>query len=252
MSQPDKDKERRRSKRLAKRRRTARKEPVVLRLFNWTITYEPLPESVSGIKQPSGVIGLDEAQRLNRLMHTDPGEVIQPLRELLARHPDVPAFCTWLAGAYALTGHPAEADAITRLNYERNPTYLFARIVVLDLTERTHGNASGMGAADFITRKLADKINFPMTYANGLTAALPNVVRMPVVLDDDREAIRTAVKVCYARDLAQARVARIKDTLHMSEIFISESMLPEARANSAIEILSPPAELMFDPSGNLI
>ena len=132
MSQPDKDKERRRSKRLAKRRRTARKEPVVLRLFNWTITYEPLPESVSGIKQPSGVIGLDEAQRLNRLMHTDPGEVIQPLRELLARHPDVPAFCTWLAGAYALTGHPAEADAITRLNYERNPTYLFARIALAE------------------------------------------------------------------------------------------------------------------------
>jgi hypothetical protein len=45
---------------------------------------------------------------------------------------------------------------------------------------------------------------------------------------------------------------RIKDTMHMSEMFISESMLPEARANSAIEILSPPAEMVFDPSGNLI
>ncbi len=127
-----------------------------------------------------------------------------------------------------------------------------AQIVVLDLTEQTHGNASGMGAADFITRKMADKINFPMTYANGLTAALPCVARMPIVLDDDREAILAAVKVCYARDLAQARVVRIKDTMHMSEMFISESMLPEARANSAIEILSPPAEMMFDPRGNLI
>jgi hypothetical protein len=127
-----------------------------------------------------------------------------------------------------------------------------AQIVVLDLTEQTHGNASGMGAADFITRKMADKINFPMTYANGLTAALPCVARMPIVLDDDREAILTAVKVCYARDLAQARVVRIKDTMHMSEMFISESMLPEARANSAIEILSPPAEMIFDSRGNLI
>ena len=126
------------------------------------------------------------------------------------------------------------------------------RIAVLDLTERTHGNANGMGAADFTTRKMADKIDFPLSYVNSLTANLPSTVRMPVVLDDDREAILTAVKTSCARDLAQARVVRIKDTLHMSEIFISESMLPEARANSAIEVLSPPAELMFDPSGNLI
>jgi len=126
------------------------------------------------------------------------------------------------------------------------------RIVVLDLTDRTHGNANGMGAADFTTRKMADKIDFPLSYVNSLTANLPTTVRMPVVLDDDREAILTAVKTSCARDLAQARVVRIKDTLHMSEIFISESMLPEARANSAIEVLSPPAELMFDPSGNLI
>jgi len=126
------------------------------------------------------------------------------------------------------------------------------RIAVLDLTERTHGNANGMGAADFTTRKLADKIDFPLSYVNSLTANLPGTVRMPVVVDDDRDAILAAVKTSCARDLAQARVVRIKDTLHMSEIFISESMLPEARANPAIEVLSPPFELMFDPGGNLI
>ena len=126
------------------------------------------------------------------------------------------------------------------------------RIVVLDLTELTHGNANGMGAADFTTRKLADKIDFPLSYVNSLTANLPSTVRMPVVLDDDRDAILAAVKTGCARDLAQSRVVRIKDTLHMSEIFISEAMLPEARANPAIEVLSSPAELMFDASGNLI
>ena len=67
-----------------------------------------------------------------------------------------------------------------------------------------------------------------------------------------RDAILAAVKTGCARDLAQSRVVRIKDTLHMSEIFISEAMLPEARANPAIEVLSSPAELMFDASGNLI
>ena len=127
-----------------------------------------------------------------------------------------------------------------------------AKIAVLDLTGPTHGNATGMGAADFITRKLADKINFKMVYANGLTSTVVGPGRMPMVLDDDRDAILAAVKTCNARDHARARVVRIKDTLHMGDIFISESMLPEARANPSIEVLSPPADLIFDPAGNLV
>jgi hypothetical protein len=127
-----------------------------------------------------------------------------------------------------------------------------AKIAVLDLTETTHGNATGMGAADFITRKLADKINFKMVYANGLTSTVVGPGRMPVVLDDDRDAILAAVKTCNARDLARARVVRIKDTLHMGDIFISDSMLPEARSNPVIEVLSPPADLSFDAAGNLV
>jgi hypothetical protein len=127
-----------------------------------------------------------------------------------------------------------------------------AKIAVLDLSEPTHGNANGMGAADFITRKLADKIDFKMVYANGLTSTVVIPTRMPMVLDDDRDAILAAVKTCNARDLARARVVRIKDTLHMGNIFVSDSMLPEARSNPAIEVLSAPADLVFDPAGNLV
>ncbi len=126
------------------------------------------------------------------------------------------------------------------------------KIAVLDLTQASHGNANGMGAADFITRKLADKINFKEMYANGLTSTVTNPTRMPMVLDDDRDAILAAIKTCNARDLSRARVVRIKDTLHMSDIAVSEPMLPEARANSAIEIVSAPADLTFDGAGNLL
>jgi hypothetical protein len=124
------------------------------------------------------------------------------------------------------------------------------KIAALDLTERSHGNALGIGAADYITRKLADKIDFKKTYANAITSTV--VVRMAMVLDDDRDAILTAIKTCNARDLARARVVRIKDTLHLGEIFVSESMLPEVRANPDIELLSPPSELAFDAGGNLL
>jgi hypothetical protein len=127
-----------------------------------------------------------------------------------------------------------------------------SKIAALDLTERTHGNANGMGAADFITRKLADKVDFKMTYANGLTSTVVIPARMPMVLDDDRDAILAAVKTCNARDLAQARVVRIKDTLHIGDIFVSESMLAEVRASPCIDVLSPSADLLFDPAGNLL
>jgi hypothetical protein len=126
-----------------------------------------------------------------------------------------------------------------------------AKIAFLDLTAASHGNANGMGAADFITRRFADKIDFEKTYTNALTSTVTGPVRMPMVLDTDRDVILAALKTCNARDLARARVVRIKDTLHLGEIAVSEAMLPEATANAAIAVLSDPTDLRFDGAGNL-
>ncbi len=127
-----------------------------------------------------------------------------------------------------------------------------AKMVVLDLTARTHGNANGMGAADFTTRKLVDKVDFKMTYANGLTSTVVGPTHMPTVLDDDRDAILAAVKTCNARELSKARVVRIKNTLQLDELYVSESLLPEAEANPAVEVVSPPTAMIFDSAGNLL
>jgi hypothetical protein len=127
-----------------------------------------------------------------------------------------------------------------------------AKLVVLDLTQETHGNAVGMGTADFITKKMFNKIDFQATYANGLTSTVTSVVRVPMVLKNDREAILAAIKTCNAADLTKARVVRIQDTLHLGEISISESMLSEARTNPEIEILSTPVEIRFDSDDNLL
>lgn len=127
-----------------------------------------------------------------------------------------------------------------------------AKVVVLDLTEHTKGNAVGIGGADFVTRKMFNRIDLQSTYANSLTSTVTTCVRIPVILENDRQAILAAVKTCNARDLTKARVVRIEDTLHMGGISISESMLTEARANPAIEILSEPTEMRFDGEGNLL
>ena len=127
-----------------------------------------------------------------------------------------------------------------------------SKLVVLDLTEASHGNANGMGHADYTTRKLWNKVDFPTTYANCLTSTVVVPSRTPVVLDDDRDAILAAVKTCNAPDLATVRAVRIKDTLHLKEIAISESMLAEAASIPELEILGPASEMRFDEGGNLL
>lgn len=125
------------------------------------------------------------------------------------------------------------------------------KMVVLDLSERTHGNANGMGTADFATRKLVNKTDFKATYANGLTSTVVGPTHMPTVLDCDRDAILAAIKTSNARDLNQVRLVRIKDTLHLDEILISESMTAEIGNHPNIAILSQPAEMNFDNDGEL-
>jgi len=126
------------------------------------------------------------------------------------------------------------------------------KLAVLDLTEKTHGNANGMGAADFTTRKLVDKADWDSTYANALTSTVCEPIRIPMVLASDREAICAAVKTSFARDLKKVRLVRIKDTLSLGEVYISESLLPEAEANPDIEICGSLSEMKFDADGNLV
>lgn len=126
-----------------------------------------------------------------------------------------------------------------------------SKLVVLDLTERTHGNANGMGPADFTTRKLFDKIDYESTYANALTSTVCEPIRIPMILDTDKQAIAAAVKTCNAQDLSKVRVVRIKDTLHLGEIYISEAMLAEAKQHQQLEICGDPLAMQFDEAVNL-
>jgi len=127
-----------------------------------------------------------------------------------------------------------------------------AKMVVLDLTERTHGNANGMGTADFATRRLVNKTNFPMTYANGLTSTVVGPTHMPTILECDQDALLAAIKTCNAKDQSKARVVRIADTLHLGKLQISEALLEEALKMPGVTLLSEPQELGFDEAGNLL
>jgi hypothetical protein len=125
------------------------------------------------------------------------------------------------------------------------------KIVVLNVTQATHGNANGIGMADYTTRKLVDQIDYDAIYANALTIAISSTVKIPMILSNDKEAIQAAVKTCNIQDLSLVRLVRIKNTLHLGEIYISEAMLPEALSTKGIEVCGQPDELEFDQEGNL-
>jgi hypothetical protein len=110
------------------------------------------------------------------------------------------------------------------------------RIVVLDLSEMTHGNASGIGMADFTTKAVFDKLDFTATYANMIAAGAPELANIPVVMENEREAIIAAIRCCGHIDAAGPRIVKIKDTLHLGEIWVSENMLPLIEKDDRLEI----------------
>lgn len=125
------------------------------------------------------------------------------------------------------------------------------RIVVLRLTEETHGNANGIGLADICSRRAFEQMDFKKTYPNCLTSRIVQSVKIPMVMDNDRQAIRAAIKTCFDVDPKQVRIIRIKNTLQLDEIYISESLLPLALQNPKIEVLDEAKPLVFDREGNL-
>lgn len=125
------------------------------------------------------------------------------------------------------------------------------RVVVLDVTDRSHGNCCGVGMADITTRRLFSKMSLDYTYANVLTAAETESAQIGMIMESDRLAIQAAIKTSHIADVSGIRIARIANTLHVKEIYVSESMLDDARRHPSISVLGDPEPWPFDLAGNL-
>ena len=123
-------------------------------------------------------------------------------------------------------------------------------MVLLDLTERSHGNANGIGTADIVARRLVEKMIPEQTYPNALTSTVTGPVQIPLTLETDYDAIRAAVKTSNALDLSRVRLIRIKNTLHLGEFWASEEVLQELVAQGKYEI-GDLQDWVFDEQGNL-
>ncbi|MDH3451296.1 MAG: lactate racemase domain-containing protein [Gammaproteobacteria bacterium] len=125
------------------------------------------------------------------------------------------------------------------------------KIVVLDLSAKSKGNATGLGLADVITRRLYEKIDYPSTYANVITSAYLDGALIPIPMRTDRDAISLAVKTLVRVKTGQARIVRIRDTLSLERISVSEPMLDEVHAGPNMEVVGELAPFAFDAAGGL-
>ena len=125
------------------------------------------------------------------------------------------------------------------------------KMIVLDLTPETEGNANGVGTADFTTQRLIDKTDWAATYANGLTSTVVAPTKASTTLANDRLALKAAIKTCNIFDFTKVKMVRIKNTLELSEIEVSEALLNEVEAHDYLTQITDLYELKFDDKGNL-
>jgi hypothetical protein len=128
---------------------------------------------------------------------------------------------------------------------------LIQRIVVRDLTDETEGNAVGIGMADVVLRRVADRMDRVKTYMNCITAKTPEGARIAMMVDTDREALDVAIACCLQVEPANARIVRILDTKHLEWFYASEPLLAELAPGGPSEMSSPVTSIAFDAEGRL-
>ena len=135
---------------------------------------------------------------------------------------------------------------------EERPAPFTRRIFVRGLTPETHGNAIGIGLADFTTTRLVRAMDQRATFINALTAMTPQSAKVPIHFATDREALDRALDSLALPDRRPARIVRIADTLSLAEIEVSESLAPEVRRHALLTVLDEPHDILFDADGNLL
>ncbi len=125
------------------------------------------------------------------------------------------------------------------------------RRIVLDLSDETQGNATGVGTFDVTTNRLFKKMIFSKTYPNVLTSLEPIAAKIPMVMECDKDAIAAGLITASCKKPEKARVIRIVNTRDIEHIWISEALLDEAMENPNIEIIGSAEPIPFDTSGNL-
>ncbi len=146
---------------------------------------------------------------------------------------------------YAVTGR-------TDIRGLANPPRPFAsKLAVLRLTPESHGNAMGLGVADFTTKALVESLDLVSLYTNALTATFVEKAKLPLVLATEKAAVQAALATCWRREGEPVRMAFIKSTLDLGVMWVSEPLAEELDVHHAAESIGPFQPVPFNRNGEV-
>jgi hypothetical protein len=126
------------------------------------------------------------------------------------------------------------------------------RLVVLGLTENTHGNATAMGMSDIVTRRLAQEVDFFSTYMNHVSSNSIEGAKLPLVAETDQEAVAIAALNLGRTPPQAATLAWIQNTLRLDRLWVNEPLWESVRENPIVEPTGDFQPMAFDESGGLV
>jgi hypothetical protein len=151
------------------------------------------------------------------------------------------------------TGVDTNVIGRIRIDTEREPDFPRIQWIVLcDLTEKSHGNATGIGLADFITRRVFDRIDLRATTENAVTSTFLERGRIPIVGETPQKCLEYAVRMCRNSDVERLRIMRIKNTLDLAVMYVSEAVWKELKVRPDLIPLKGEFEAPFDKEGELV
>lgn len=113
----------------------------------------------------------------------------------------------------------------------------YQRLVLLNVSEASHGNGIGVGLFDVITKKVADQLDHEAMYANAIACNCLGDASIPCTVEDEDTAIRVALKCCRNVNRDDPKIIRIKNTLHLEYIEVSPALLDDVKNNPRLEIV---------------
>lgn len=125
------------------------------------------------------------------------------------------------------------------------------KVCVLDLSPETHGNGIGLGYSSATTKRVFEQLDLPSMYPNAITCTVLGGVRIPIVMESDKEAIQVCVRTCVEIDKTNPKIVRIPNSLRIEHIMLSEAYYDQAKQMSNITIESEPEYLKFNENGDL-
>jgi len=149
-----------------------------------------------------------------------------------------------------VSGQGMDTNVIGRrpfaINEPEPDTPEIKRIYTRGLTETTHGNAMGMGSADFVHRDLLAGVDGSTTLINAITASTVRGVRLPPVVETDRAGLVGSLSTVGVVSAEEARVLRVADTMHLGRLYASPALIEEAREREDLRVLEEPEPVEFD------